>query len=80
MMRLKIIATAINPIDWRVREGYLKEMTPYQFPLILGWDFSGIVEKIGKSVTTFSPRDAVYAQPDSNRNGSYAEFIAVRAN
>jgi NADPH:quinone reductase-like Zn-dependent oxidoreductase len=77
---IKVIATAINPIDWKVREGYMKEMTPYRFPLILGWDFAGIVEKLGKSVTTFSPGDAVYARPDSSRNGSYAEQIAVRAN
>jgi NADPH:quinone reductase-like Zn-dependent oxidoreductase len=76
---IKVIATAINPIDWKVRGGYLKEMTPYQFPLILGWDFAGIVEKVGKGVTTFSPGDAVYARPDSTRNGSYAEYIAVRA-
>lgn len=77
---IKVIATAINPIDWKVREGYLKDIDPHDFPLILGWDFSGVVEKIGKNVTTFSPGDAVYSRPDSTRNGSYAEYIAVREN
>jgi NADPH:quinone reductase-like Zn-dependent oxidoreductase len=77
---IKVIATAINPIDWKVRQGLLKDIDPHDFPLILGWDFAGVVENIGNDVTTFSPGDCVYARPDSTRNGSYAEYIAVRAN
>jgi NADPH:quinone reductase-like Zn-dependent oxidoreductase len=76
---VKVIATAVNPLDWKVRQGYLKEGPPHRFPLILGWDVSGIVEKIGKSVTAFSPGDAVYSRPDSTRNGTYAEYVTARA-
>jgi NADPH:quinone reductase-like Zn-dependent oxidoreductase len=35
-------ATSINPIDWKLREGYLKTMLPFDFPIILGWDAAGI--------------------------------------
>lgn len=74
---IKVIAAAVNPVDWKIREGYLKEMIPYQFPLILGWDLSGIVEKVGEEVTGFTPGDAVYSRPELSRNGAYAEYIAV---
>ncbi|MGK7873491.1 MAG: NADP-dependent oxidoreductase [Xenococcaceae cyanobacterium] len=77
---IKVIATAINPVDWKVREGYLKEMIPYEFPLILGWDVSGIIEDAGKNVKKFSPGDLVYSRPELTRNGAYAEYIAVREN
>jgi NADPH:quinone reductase-like Zn-dependent oxidoreductase len=75
---VKIIATSVNPIDWKVRAGSMKESDPHDFPLILGWDVAGIIEKVGPRVTTFSPGDAIYARPDANRNGAYAEYIAVR--
>jgi NADPH:quinone reductase-like Zn-dependent oxidoreductase len=44
----------------------------------MGWDVSGVVEKIGPAVTKFKPGDAVYSRPDIRRNGAYAEYIAVR--
>jgi NADPH:quinone reductase-like Zn-dependent oxidoreductase len=75
---IKVIATSVNPIDWKVRTGHLKEKVPHQFPMILGWDVAGIIQEIGGAVTRFSPGDAVYARPDATRNGSYAEYIAVK--
>jgi NADPH:quinone reductase-like Zn-dependent oxidoreductase len=77
---IKVVATAINPVDWKIREGYLKEVITYQFPLILGWDVAGVVEKIGKNVTDYSPGDPVYSRPEITRDGAYAEYIAVREN
>jgi NADPH:quinone reductase-like Zn-dependent oxidoreductase len=38
---VKVAATSINPIDWKLREGYLKQMFPWDFPIILGWDVAG---------------------------------------
>nr|WP_324259553.1 NADP-dependent oxidoreductase [Cellvibrio fontiphilus] len=77
---VRVVASAINPVDWKIRAGYLKEMLPYQFPLILGWDVSGVVEAVGSGVTKFKPGDAVYSRPNILRNGSYAEFIAIDEN
>ncbi|HEY9662218.1 MAG TPA: NADP-dependent oxidoreductase [Allocoleopsis sp.] len=76
---IRVHAAAINPVDWKIREGYLQEFLPYQLPLILGWDVSGVVEAVGEKVTRFQPGDEVYSRPDIERNGAYAEYIAVRA-
>jgi len=76
---IKVIATSVNPVDWKIREGYLKEIIDYPLPFIPGWDVAGIVEKVGKQVTKFSLGDAVYSRPDIAKNGSYAEYIAVDA-
>lgn len=75
---VRIVATSINPVDWKVRQGYLAAMIPYAMPLILGWDFSGIVEKVGTATSRFKVGDEVFARPDITRNGTYAEYIAVR--
>ncbi|RFA33322.1 NADPH:quinone reductase [Virgibacillus dokdonensis] len=70
-------ATSINPIDWKVREGYLKEMLPLEFPIILGWDAAGIVQEIGSSVTKFKTGDRVFARPATSAQGTYAEYTAI---
>lgn len=75
---IKVHAAGVNPVDWKVRAGYLKEMLHYEFPLILGWDVSGTVEKAGSNVSRLSVGDEVYALADISRNGAYAEFIAVK--
>lgn len=76
---IRVHAAAINPVDWKIREGYLREFLPYQLPLILGWDVSGVVEAVGEKVTRFQPGDEVYSRPSIERNGAYAEYIVVRA-
>lgn len=74
---VELKATSINPVDWKMREGYLKEMLPYEFPIILGWDAAGIVKEIGKKVTAFQPGDKVFTRPKTNPTGTYAEYVAV---
>ncbi|MFL5789579.1 MAG: NADP-dependent oxidoreductase, partial [Flavisolibacter sp.] len=76
---VKVYASGVNPIDWKVRKGYLKQWLPHSFPLILGWDLSGVVEQVGSNVKNFKKGDEVYGRPDPSRNGTYAEYIAVRA-
>ena len=75
---IQIHATSINPIDWKIREGYFKGMINHTLPLTLGWDVSGVVTKIGSNVKRFKIGDEVYTKPDIERNGSYAEYIAVK--
>lgn len=75
---IRVVATSVNPVDWKIRKGYLKSFIPYEMPLIMGWDVSGVVEQTGPAVTKFKPGDAVYSRPDIRRNGAYAEYIAVR--
>ncbi|WP_213421527.1 NADP-dependent oxidoreductase [Bhargavaea massiliensis] len=74
---VKLHATSINPIDWKLREGYLKEMIPFDFPIILGWDAAGIVDEVGEKVTDFKAGDRVFARPETTNRGTYAEYTAV---
>lgn len=74
---LELHATSINPIDWKLREGYLKEMLPWEFPIILGWDAAGIIAEVGKDVKHFKVGDRVFARPATTRQGTYAEYVPV---
>lgn len=74
---VELYATSINPIDWKLREGYLKEMLDFDFPIILGWDAAGVVAEVGSGVEKFSVGDRVFARPDTTRFGTYAEYTAV---
>ncbi len=76
---IRVVAAGVNPVDWKIREGYLKNALPHRLPLTLGWDVSGVVAAAGRSVRTFKPGDLVYSRPDIARDGCYAEFVAVRA-
>jgi len=74
---IKVFAAGVNPIDWKIREGYLAEIIPHTLPLTLGWDFAGEIASLGKNVGKWSIGDAVYARPDFSNNGAYAEYIVV---
>lgn len=76
---VRVVAASINPVDWKVRAGYLAQMIPHPLPLTLGWDVSGVVERVGAAVTRWQAGDAVFSRPDLARNGTYAEFVAIRA-
>ena len=77
---VKIHATSVNPVDWKIRAGLRKEKFPSTFPLTIGWDFSGVVEELGEKVGTFRKGDEVYGRPDLTKNGTYAEYAVVKAN
>jgi NADPH:quinone reductase-like Zn-dependent oxidoreductase len=76
---VRVVAASINPVDWKIRAGYLAQMIPHLLPLTLGWDVSGVVTAVGAGVTQWQVGDAVFARPDLARNGTYAEFVAIRA-
>jgi NADPH:quinone reductase-like Zn-dependent oxidoreductase len=76
-MLVKVYASSINPIDWKIRNGMLQVITGYNFPLILGFDVAGEVAQVGSKVTKFSPGDAIYAYLDYVPGGGYAEYVAV---
>jgi len=74
---VKVIATSINPIDWKVRKG--DHGKDRKLPAILGWDVAGVIEKVGDNVLNYKAGDEVYGRPDPSRNGTYAQYVAVRA-
>ncbi|EDL66461.1 NADP-dependent oxidoreductase [Bacillus sp. SG-1] len=73
-------ATSINPIDWKVREGYLKEMLPFEFPIVLGWDAAGVIVETGSNVKGFKVGDRVFTRPATTNRGTYAEYLSVHDN
>ncbi len=76
---VRVHATTVNPIDWKIRSGYLTGMFNFTLPWILGMDVSGVVEAVGAQVTNFSVGDEVFGQADITRPGSYADYIAITA-
>ena len=75
---VRVHAAGVNPVDWKIREGHLKEILHQTLPLVLGWDVSGVVEALGAGVTRFRVGDEVFSRPDIDRHGAYAEFIVMR--
>jgi NADPH:quinone reductase-like Zn-dependent oxidoreductase len=75
---IRVHAAGVNPVDWKIRAGYMKDLRPYTFPLILGLDLSGVVEAMGPGAGKFKIGDEVYSRPDSSRDGAYAEYITVK--
>jgi len=78
-IRVRVRAAALNPVDWKIREGWLKEAFPHEFPITLGWDCAGVVDETGEGVTGFQAGDEVmaYCRKDVIRDGSLAEFILL---
>jgi NADPH:quinone reductase-like Zn-dependent oxidoreductase len=75
---VRVRAAGINPIDYKIRDGAVKVLLPFSFPLILGTDLAGDVEAIGPGVTRFKLGDAVYSRLDNDRIGAFAEYALVR--
>ena len=73
---VRVVAAAVNPVDTAVRQGYLRQRTGEKFPMIIGYDIAGVVEKAGAKVTKLKPGDAVYAYL-TLAGGGYAEYAVA---
>ena len=78
---VKIKAAGVNPIDWKISEGYMQQVMPIEFPTTLGWDFSGIVEKAGAGVSDIKQGYEVYGQSSVviGGSGAFAEMALANA-
>jgi len=74
---VRIHAASVNPLDLKTRDGALKAILPFRAPFVLGNDLAGTVVAVGARVTQFTVGDEVYARPDQNRIGTFAELIAI---
>jgi NADPH:quinone reductase-like Zn-dependent oxidoreductase len=72
---VRVAASSVNPIDYKIRSGAMKQFYPVEFPAILGRDISGIVRTLGAGVSEFKPGDKVIALG----NKAYAELAVVAA-
>jgi alcohol dehydrogenase len=79
---VEVKAAGINPIDWKIREGYMQQMIHLQFPSTLGLDFSGVIKQVGEDVSSdFSQGDEVYGQAGvpSGGSGTFSEMSLASA-
>ncbi|HEY5632075.1 MAG TPA: NADP-dependent oxidoreductase [Nitrososphaeraceae archaeon] len=77
---VNVNAAGVNPIDWKIREGYMQQMIQLQFPSTLGMDFSGVIKQIGENMPSdFKQGNEVYGQASVLRGGSgaFAELALV---
>lgn len=76
---VKVVAAAVNPVDWKARQGHLDPVLDAVFPVIPGWDVAGVVERPGAAVTEFAAGDEVigYVREDFLSRGTFAEYVAA---
>ncbi len=72
-------AAALNPIDYKLVQGHLKDMVPLDLPCSIGFDVSGVIIEKGKDVTNFEIGDEVYSRVPQEQMGTVAELVAVNS-
>jgi len=80
-VQIEVKYAGVNPIDWKIREGWLKKRWQFLFPIVLGWDVSGVVSELGDGVDHLNIGDEVYALCRGSvvQWGTYAEFVCFDA-
>ena len=73
---VRVHAASVNPVDWKIREGHMKDFIPTPFPAILGSDFAGVVEAVGPEVTEWKVGQTVFGTP-VHGSGAYTEFAVA---
>ncbi len=76
---IRVAASGVNPVDWKIRSGFMAQAMHFPMPLTLGWECAGTVDAVGHLVTGFKPGDKVFALTEFARGGTYAEYVAVDA-
>lgn len=71
---VKVAATSINPVDWKIRRGDMKSRMTLEFPAILGRDVAGTVVSLGPNTEGFQAGDRVMGLV----NRAYAEFLVAK--
>jgi NADPH:quinone reductase-like Zn-dependent oxidoreductase len=74
---VRVIASGINPIEWKIREGHMARALGRPLPVVLGYECAGIVETVGAKVGRFKASDTVWAYSEFTRDGTHAEFVAI---
>jgi len=78
---IRVRAAGVNPFDWKVADGELEDQMQHHFPLILGFDAAGVIERVGADVTKLAEGDEVYGylfKPVIG-DGSYTEYVGAPA-
>lgn len=78
-VRVRVKAAAINPLDWKQRQGAMRLFMDRRFPKGMGSDFSGVVEALGEGVDAFRIGDEVLGTMDVRHPGAFAELAVTSA-
>jgi NADPH:quinone reductase-like Zn-dependent oxidoreductase len=75
---IRVHAAAVNPVDWKIVEGFGQGWLGHAIPHTLGCEVAGVVEAVGGGVEKFQPGDAVFGYISLAREGSYAEYAIAQ--
>jgi NADPH:quinone reductase-like Zn-dependent oxidoreductase len=81
-VRVRVRASALNPADYKVALGKVKFLHARNFPMVLGYDFSGTVQAVGRNVSQVGAGAEVFGfvpYSPTNRRGAFAEAVIARA-
>ena len=70
-------SAGVNPVDWKIIEGYMSAGETLSEPRRIGYDVSGVIAEVGSAVTRLKPGDEVFCRVDSSHPGTFAEYVAV---
>jgi len=70
---IKVHASSVNPLDWKIRRGDIRILTGSKPPLVLGHDYAGVISQIGKSVSDYKVGDGVFGMVKVFKGGTHAE-------
>lgn len=76
-MLVRVHAAGLNPLDFKTRAGGLKIIRNYPLPIVMGNEFSGVVDAVGPGVTRFAKGDRVFARVDKDIMGAFAEYAVI---
>jgi NADPH:quinone reductase-like Zn-dependent oxidoreductase len=68
---VRVIAAGVNPIDWKIRSGAMKDYMPLELPNILGYDYAGVVQSVGKAIAGYAEGDRVFGRASK----TYAQYL-----
>ena len=71
---VRVMAAGVNPVDGLIRSGMFGKGEGTVFPIILGGDIAGVVEKVGRKITKFKQGDPVFAYASLGSGGGYAQY------
>jgi NADPH:quinone reductase-like Zn-dependent oxidoreductase len=74
---VRVHAAAVNPADWKGREGFYEDADWYRLPHIPGRDFSGVIAAAHPDIEEFDVGDAVFGVTDQGQEGAYAELLVM---
>ena len=74
---VRVAAAGVNPVDWKIREGHMREFMPLSLPVTLGTELAGRVEALGEGVAGFAVGDEVHGL--TARTGAFADLAILSA-